>query len=478
MRLLSVVLGCVLGLAGCGGPRAEAPADAEETVRIRPWVENPRYWQYRGKPDLLLGGTKDDNLFQIPDLEEHLDLLASVGGNYIRNTMSDRNDHGYEVHAFARRSDGKYDLDGWNQEYWERFRRLLMLTGERNIIVQIEVWDRFDHSRDNWLTDPYRPSNNINYTGEETGLDEEYPDHPAQDKQTFFHSIPGMEGYTPGLDKVRHYQERFVAKILSYSLEFPNVLYCMDNETSTDPVWGQYWMKFISDRARRKGVDVFVTDMFDDAWKAEESAKLRQAIDHPSLYTFIDVSQVNSRNFGEEHWRRIHWVIEQVKVHPRPVNHVKIYSDGNSSWGSGTPKDGIERFWRNLIAGSASARFHRNGAGIGLRPIAQACIRAARKVESVVKFWDVEARMDLLGDREENEAYLAAKPGEAYILFFTDGGAVRLDLNGHPGKYRLRWVDVRAGEWGGEEMLDGGSSVPVSAPADGPWVAAIRSAGK
>lgn len=56
--------------------------------RIQPYAANSRYWQYQGKPVLLLGGTKDDNLFQIPDLEAHLDLLASVGGNCIRNTMS------------------------------------------------------------------------------------------------------------------------------------------------------------------------------------------------------------------------------------------------------------------------------------------------------------------------------------------------------------------------------------------------------
>lgn len=49
--------------------------------RIQPYKANPRYWQYKGEPVLLLGGTKDDNLFQIPDIEEHLDLLASVGGN-------------------------------------------------------------------------------------------------------------------------------------------------------------------------------------------------------------------------------------------------------------------------------------------------------------------------------------------------------------------------------------------------------------
>ena len=60
--------------------------------RIQPYQANPSYWQYRGKPVLLLGGSVEDNLFQIPDIEQHLDLLASVGGNYVRCTMSGRDD--------------------------------------------------------------------------------------------------------------------------------------------------------------------------------------------------------------------------------------------------------------------------------------------------------------------------------------------------------------------------------------------------
>ena len=63
-----------------------------QTDRIQPYIENPFYWQYQGKPVLLLGGSREDNLFQIPDLEAHLDLLASVGGNYIRCTMSSRDE--------------------------------------------------------------------------------------------------------------------------------------------------------------------------------------------------------------------------------------------------------------------------------------------------------------------------------------------------------------------------------------------------
>lgn len=473
-RTLTAILLCG-ALVAPGGEHMTALAQ-DNGDRIRPWDENPRYWQYRGRPVLLLGGSKDDNLFQIPDLEEHLDLLHSVGGNTIRNTMSDRKDHGYEVYPFFQLPDGKYDLDRWNEEYWQRFENMLRLTHERDIIVQIEVWDRFDYSRDNWIIHPYNPPNNINYTTEEIGLETRYPRHPGSDEQPFFHSIPGMPRYEERLDLVRGFQEHFVDKMLSYSLPYPNVLYCMNNETGTPVEWGQHWMAFISDRAARLGVSVFVTDMFDDAYRPTRSQALRVALDNPDLYTFLDVSQVNSRNFGEDHWFAFQWIAQQVARHPRPLNHTKIYSDGETSWGSGTPKDGVERFWRNIIGGAASSRFHRPGAGIGLNEIAQACIRAARKVESIIPFWDVTPHMPLLHDRETNEAYLAARPGESYILFFTDGGAVGLDLRGHDGPFRCRWVDISTGEWGPEGVVEGGAVVPISAPGAGPWAAAMTAA--
>ena len=81
------------------------------------------------------------------------------GGNYIRNTMSDR-DSGNK-RAFAEIPHRKYDLNEWNPDYWQRFENLLRLAKERGITVQIEIWDRFDHSRENWLSDPYYSKNNI-----------------------------------------------------------------------------------------------------------------------------------------------------------------------------------------------------------------------------------------------------------------------------------------------------------------------------
>ena len=94
---------------------------------LQPWGENPWYWEYGGGPVLLLGGSDDDNLFQWPEdrLRAQLDRLKAAGGNVIRNTMSDRRDRGFELYAFRRLDNGKYDLEQWNNEYWKRFERML-----------------------------------------------------------------------------------------------------------------------------------------------------------------------------------------------------------------------------------------------------------------------------------------------------------------------------------------------------------------
>ena len=466
----TLLLSAVVGLGGSVHAAPQAPLPTPNALRIQPWPDNPRYWQYQGEPVLLIGGSKDDNLFQIPDLQEHLDLLAAVGGNVIRNTMSDRQDFGFEVYPFAKLPDGKYDLERWNDEYWRRFSDMLRLTYERDIIVQIEVWDRFDYSRDNWKVHPYNPANNVNYSVEQCGLATSYANHPGSDEQPFFHTIPGMPRYEPRLDVVRATQERFVDKLLSVSLDYGNVLYCMDNETSSPMQWGQHWMSFIRQRAGHRRLLVYCTDMFDNVHMPERSRELAEQIRQPELYPFLDVSQVNSRNFGQDHWDRFQWIVGQVQSSPRPLNHTKIYSAGESAWGSGTPKEGVQRFWRNIVGGAASSRFHRPTSGIGLNELSQACLRAARKVESVVKFWDVVPHQELLAEREPNEAYLAARPGEAYILFFTDGGRVTLDLTGHQGVLAGRWVDINAGDWGAELTLRAGAQVEVGAPGEGPHV--------
>ena len=200
---------------------------------------------------MLLGGSDDDNLFQWPreKLIPQLDRIVAAGGNVIRNTMSER--EGKELKPHKLLPDGRFDIDQWNPEYWDRFETLLAETARRNIIVQIEVWDRFDYTdvRANdprrWQDHPYSPANNVNYSFEASGFQPRYPDHPGSNKQPFFFTTPRQKNNPV----VLKYQQRFVNKLLDHSLDYNHVLYCIDNETRAEPQWGEYWARLIRNRS-------------------------------------------------------------------------------------------------------------------------------------------------------------------------------------------------------------------------------------
>jgi hypothetical protein len=419
---------------------------------IKPWDENPAYWQYEGKPVLLIGATSNDNLFQNLNLESHLDSLKSAGGNVIRNTMSDR-DPGDE-RAFAKTAEEKYDLYRWNDSYWQRFEKMLSLTSERDIIVQIEIWDRFDHSRDQWLTDPYNPKNNINYTYAEAGLDSLYPLHPGQNRQPFFFTVPELQNN----ELLLKYQQAFVKKLLSVSLNYDNVLYCIDNETSGVEEWATYWTGFI--KANSEGRDIYITQMWDD-WDVK-SATHKRTINHPERYGFIDISQ-NSQLTGFTNWENAQYVFNYIKDNPRPVNSTKIYGSDSGSWLSRgiDTEHAMQTFFRNVIGGFASSRFHRPPSGLGLSQASINCLRTVRKAESLVKIWDTDPRMDLLKTDENNQVYLAAKEGDACLLYFTGPWKCSLDLTGQSGKFTAKWISIETGEWDKTEKIKGGAVVEL-----------------
>ncbi len=426
---------------------------------IKPWSENPRYWQYKGKPVLLLGATDNDNLFQNNNVESHLDSLKKLGGNYIRNTMSDR-DPG-NIYAYALTSQGKYDLDKWNNEYWQRFEKLLKLAEERDIIVQIEVWDRFDHSRDPWLTDPYNPKNNINYTYSEARLDSVYPLHPGNNKQPFFYTVPDLQNN----EVLLKYQKAFVKKLLSISLNYGNVLYCIDNETSGVEEWATFWAGFIRDNSKNR--DIYITQMWDD-WDVKEPVHKR-TLDHPERYGYVDISQ-NSQLPGRQNWDNAQYVLNYIKGNPRPVNSTKIYGSDRGSWLDRgiTTEHAVQTFCRNILGGFASSRFHRPPSGLGLSSISINCLMTIRRIEEKVKMWEISPRMDLLGNSESDKVYMSAKEGEYYVIYFTEPASAELDISNYNSTFAVDWISISDAEWKKSESITGGSRIQITSDfADG-----------
>jgi hypothetical protein len=261
--------------------------------------------------------------------------------------MSDRNDKGFEVYPFKQLPDGKYDLEQWNDEYWRRFENLLKWTEERDIIVQIEVWDRFDYSTNKWPPHPYNPKNNVNYT----------PSNPAwRGISRSSRSRTSSRSFSPRRSSVRttpscsKYQQRFVDKMLSYSLKHDHVLYCMDNETSAQEAWGMYWAEHIGSAPPRPAKQVCVTEMW-DAWdlKADEHKRTLRS----------------SRAL-----RLLRCLAEQPEKGPGTLGQLPVGA-GNRiarTTASAQHRENLRRGWRSLRqqprrSGALLAARHRRGGG-------------------------------------------------------------------------------------------------------------------
>lgn len=437
--------------------------------RIQPYPENPFYWQYKGQPVLLIGGTVEDNVFQIPDIEAHLDLLASVGGNYVRCTMSSRDEGNVWPFELDPKT-GLYDLEKPGVEYWKRFERFLDLASERDIIAQFEMWDRFDFARDPWQLNPYNPKNNTNYTVEESGLVEDIRTHPGQKESAFFRTLPTLENNKT----VLKYQRAQVDRMLSISLKYGNVLYCMDNETNESPEWGRYWSEYIHRNAQEAGVGVETTEMWDQ--HDLHGDQHGHTLDHPETYNFVDISQ-NNHQVGKVHWDNPQTIRQRIveSGRIRPMNSVKIYGANTGSYG--THRDAQERLWRNVLGGLATSRFHRPPSGLGLSEIVRAHLRSMRMFQEEFDLFTAEPSLGLISKRSLNEAYCSATPGVQYAVFFPDGGDIVLDVSAATRPLTVRWLDIRASEWVGDRvpLVSEGGSAQLSTPeVEGYWAAVVK----
>jgi hypothetical protein len=367
--------------------------------------------------------------------------------------MSDRG--GNDVHAFNEVYDGTYDLTSFNETYFDRLETFLDETAARDIVVHLTLWDQHDLSDDH----PFTHENNVNYGRYDSGMGSAADIHQPVDRN----------------DVVYPHLERFVDRVLDVSLDYDHVIYNVNNESTTGEEWERHWAEYVHERAAEAGTSADVTSM--DMWPGRSVAVARR---YPETITFVEVSQANqdSKGYtGQEHWDELqNWRDEiEETTGLRPFNNVKIYGTDEDNPSAGSAEEAIQRFWRNLIGGAASARFHRPARwGIGLDDRAKSQIRSVRMLTHAIPFFDLSPRNDLLSDRRPNEAYCAADPERAYVVYFPDGGAADLDAAGSDGSIQIRWLDADAAAWTETESVPTGDNSSLSAPNSGNWIAVVQ----
>jgi hypothetical protein len=251
------------------------------------------------------------------------------------------------------------------------------------------------------------------------------------------------------------------------------VLYCLDNETATPPQWAWYWGVFIREEAKKRKVNIELTEMWDN-WDIT-SGHHRYTHEHPEFFSFTDVSQ-NNWQTGQTHYDRLisfRRNLLKQKAGARPMNNVKVYGRA----GGGQPCDpdvNLDRWWQNIFAGCASTRFHRPDSGLGLNDLAQKHILAARKFTSSFDIFRSEPRPDLLAERGENEAYCLAVDRGAYALYFPKGGEIVLNVEKER-PFTIRWFDINAAGFLENPPKSDGPRIHLKTPNTGQtWLALVE----
>ena len=460
---------------------------------IAPDTGHPFFWNLRGTPTVLIGGSDDDSIFHwdLASLRAHLDLLVSVGGNYLRVAQNwrtfdtNRGDYVYDQRPqpWAQGAGGRYNLFRFEPAYWEALQRLLHETAQRGIVVQLELWDAFAIiGSPAWPTSGWNPLNNSSYSRSDTLIN--WRSNVNFADRNFFEAVPALNNDPILL----FHQQRFVDKVLETAGPYNHVLYQIDNESYLPAAVSQYWADYLRNNAqgtvfvadsRRYHAPSFIQSNFQDITQAENAVPINQF----QSFTYLDLAQ-NGGNSGQTHYDNLIWYREQAaQVAPRPINHVKTYAfdwPTGAGFGSRVAVDALEvgnKFWRALFGGAASVRFHRRVAltpapGLGLGSQAQAHLQSAALLSARLGLHELVPDNSPLSGRESDEAYLLRDAGAgAHAVFFSGrgDGTVAVDLSG---SHRLEWLDIANAAWL-PAVSSNASPFTLTAPGPGHWVVVI-----
>jgi hypothetical protein len=263
--LTSKAAGSVLVTAALDGETVQAvisvipdPVRAKGPLRVS--SANPRYFEAdHGVPILLAGShtwlnMQDSGTTPTPEPFDYvgfLDLLTAHGHNFFRlwaweqarwSLSETRDDNWLAPNIYERTGPGtaldgkpKFDLDRFNQAYFDRMRERVEQAADRGIYVSIMLFNGFSvakskpssppQNRNPWHGHPFNALNNINnVNGDPNGNDS------------------GEETHELVVPAITQYQEAYVRKVIDTVNDLDNVLYEISNESHGNSREWQYRM--------------------------------------------------------------------------------------------------------------------------------------------------------------------------------------------------------------------------------------------
>ena len=250
--LASIVLATVCSSGVEAGLRAEA------TGPLRPSVSNPRYFTDGSQKAIYLTGShtwanlQDMGTVDPPprfDFSSYVKFMEAHGHNFMRMWVAEQArgapwtsvaiyveplPYLREGTGFALDNKPKFNLDKFNQKYFDRLRARVIEAGTHGIYVSIMLFNGWSIERKGeagnpWPGHPFNKSNNINgIDGDLNGDNEAIEHHTLSEDPRNIASL------------IR--QEAYVKKVIDTVNDLDNVLYEISNESRLTSTRWQYHM--------------------------------------------------------------------------------------------------------------------------------------------------------------------------------------------------------------------------------------------
>lgn len=414
--------------------------------------ENPHYFNFRGKPTILItSGEHYASVFNRDfDYIRYLDTLQEHGFNHTRTSTGikrelpgtfniDGNSQAPTHQAYLApwvRTDipgcadggNKFDLDVWNEEYFSRWKDFMSAAGERGIEVELMLFSEFHihagFGSDLWDICPINPGNNIN------NLHEVLADHAL--------SMENVDG--------TKYLDAFITRLTKELNEFDNFHFEICNEPYYDEIpkeWMQHWVDLISNVERKlPNQHIFSQNIQANLYEFEKDEPLR------------GVGIVNFHYTGSDNILRNYWFPGVLGLNETGIMTNRQYQ--RQAWdvilgGAGLYNNLDYSFTVGHEDGSYVLKESNPGAG---SPKLRGQLQILGEFINSFEFWKMKPATHLIKSvLEANSSYIMlAEEGRQYAAYFVTNQSssqiiqCRVGIEMPAGRYEVTWMNPDTGK--------------------------------
>ncbi|HUU29238.1 MAG TPA: DUF6298 domain-containing protein [archaeon] len=441
-------------------------------LRVHP--SNPRYFtDNSGKAIYLTGSHTWSNLQEISenkytepfDFEAYLDFLKRYNHNFMRLWSWEHAawacwaDDSVKVlfgppHPYCRTGPGlaldslpKFDLERFNQVYFDRLRARIAAAKERGVYVMVMMFQGWSIQRKGnpadttqgnpWWGHPYNRENNIN------GIDGDL-NRNGEGEETHALAIP----------EITELQKAYIRKVVDTVNDLDNVLYEISNESHKESTeWHYAMINYIHEYEKTKAQQHPVVMTF-------------QYSDGKNESLFASPAEAVSPNPGEG---------QLYRTDPPAADGSKvILSDTDHLWGIGGNAGWV---WKSFLRGlnpvfmDPMEPLYRYPSLLDKRPVDPRWEAIRKNMGYALTF---ARKINLAEMTPHNElastGYCLAslEPNRAeYLVYLPAGGSVTVDLSSTEGPLVVEWFDPGFGAATDIWTENGGAEKTFTAPFSG-----------